>query len=309
MKVARLIVALALCWLLLVPESRADPFKNRAGEKFEYQNVIEPSDEAQTLVRYGENVSGYGESVSGREVWTKFDPEGQFAIPYPLLPELGPIGWAIGGAAALWTGMELYEHYHQAPPPSSAPITTTPAPPTATPPTTPIAPLPPSTAHPPSGPVQKDPEGFNQAPQPPPTSLPGGGGAAAQPPPSTGTPPQEASPSGSAIQPDIMNGVIQGGPAQSPQITPGDLKGKTPEEIRQLGGDLGLVPHPTRPDKWLDPVTGKERLRLDPGHTDKQTGKPYDDPKANVPHSHGYEPDGKTKIVDPDDGNPHFPTS
>jgi hypothetical protein len=95
---------------------------------------------------------------------------------------------------------------------------------------------------------------------------------------------------------------------ESPSITAGDLKGKTVAQIRELARAKGLLAHPTKTDKWLDPVTGKERLRMDPGHIDKATGLPYNDPKAAVAHHHGYEADGKTKIVDPDDGNPHFPT-
>lgn len=93
------------------------------------------------------------------------------------------------------------------------------------------------------------------------------------------------------------------------QINPQDLIGKTAAEIQQLAKDRGLIPHPTKPNKWMDPVTGKERVRIDPGHIDKQTGLPYNDPKAAVPHHHGYGPDGKVKIVDPVDGNPHFPTT
>jgi RHS repeat-associated protein len=98
--------------------------------------------------------------------------------------------------------------------------------------------------------------------------------------------------------------------AKSPTITPQDLTGKTPNEIRQLAKDKGLDPHPTRPDKWTDPVTGKERLRLDQGHIDKKTGQPYNDPNAAVPHAHGYGPEGaKSPITDPDTGNKHFPTT
>jgi hypothetical protein len=102
--------------------------------------------------------------------------------------------------------------------------------------------------------------------------------------------------------------MAKGSGKKSPQITAGDLTGKTAAEIRALAKAKGLLPHPTRPDKWMDPVTGKERLRLDPGHVDKKTGLPYRDRKAAVPHDHGYEPDGIIKIVDPADGNPHFPT-
>jgi hypothetical protein len=95
---------------------------------------------------------------------------------------------------------------------------------------------------------------------------------------------------------------------ESPKITAADLKSKTAAEIRELATEKGLLPHATRPDKWMDPVTGKEWLRIDSGHVDKTTGLPYADGKAAVPHHHGYEPDGITKIVDPSDGNPHFPT-
>ncbi len=94
----------------------------------------------------------------------------------------------------------------------------------------------------------------------------------------------------------------------SPSITADELRGMSAAEVRQLAHDKGLVPHPTRVDKWLDPVTNKERLRLDSGHIDKATGLPYADPKAAIPHHHAYQPDGKTKVVDPSDGNPHFPT-
>lgn len=90
----------------------------------------------------------------------------------------------------------------------------------------------------------------------------------------------------------------------SPTIVPGDLTGKTQEEIEQLAKDKGLVPDPKKPLKWRDPVTGKERLRIDPGHIDTKTGKPYDDPNAAGPHVHGYN--GKIPVVDPT-GNPHFP--
>src|ERR1700677_443111 len=65
---------------------------------------------------------------------------------------------------------------------------------------------------------------------------------------------------------------------ESPTITANDLIGKTADEIRKFADDNNLVPHSTRPDKWLDPVTGKERLRIDAGHVDAKTGLPYADP-------------------------------
>jgi RHS repeat-associated protein len=92
----------------------------------------------------------------------------------------------------------------------------------------------------------------------------------------------------------------------SPEITAKDLQGKTADEIRRLADDKGLKPDPNKPDKFRDPVTGQERLRIDRGHVDRQTGKPYNNPNAARPHVHGYRPDG-TRIVDPKSKDPHFP--
>jgi RHS repeat-associated protein len=92
----------------------------------------------------------------------------------------------------------------------------------------------------------------------------------------------------------------------SPDITPGDLSGKSEQEIREMANDRGLKPDPNKPNKFRDPVTGKERVRIDPGHVDRKTGKPYDNPNAAKPHVHGYKPDG-TKVVDPKNKDPHFP--
>ncbi len=102
--------------------------------------------------------------------------------------------------------------------------------------------------------------------------------------------------------------TVDGAANTSPLLTHPELAGKTADEIRALASEKGLSPHATKPDKWMDPVTGKERLRIDLGHTDKKTGLPYNDPKAASPHHHGYESDGKTKIIDPSDQNPHIPT-
>jgi RHS repeat-associated protein len=102
----------------------------------------------------------------------------------------------------------------------------------------------------------------------------------------------------------------------SPQINAADLIDKTPDEIRQFADKIGLVPFGSSVGrKWKDPITGKQRLRLDDGHIDTITGLPYDDVNAAVPHVHGYGPDGITKIRNPnvaafnnpEEGNPHFP--
>jgi hypothetical protein len=50
---------------------------------------------------------------------------------------------------------------------------------------------------------------------------------------------------------------------------------------------------------WYDPVTEKERLRIEDGHRDKETGKPYDNKNAAVPHVQGYIDGRKSPILDP----------
>ena len=106
--------------------------------------------------------------------------------------------------------------------------------------------------------------------------------------------------------------AAKGSPApQSPEITGGDLTGKTRTQIRELADEKGLQPtgdkaHPDYPRKWEDPATGEERVRLDRGHTDPKTGKPYDNPNAAKDHVHGYTPDGKKIKVN---GDPHIPTT
>lgn len=93
--------------------------------------------------------------------------------------------------------------------------------------------------------------------------------------------------------------------------TASDLWCRTPGEIRALAARYGLEGH-GRPDaagqyrKFRDPETDVERLRLDPGHVDRTTGRPYDDPRAAVPHVHGYSP-SRGPVRDPATGNTHFP--
>lgn len=105
--------------------------------------------------------------------------------------------------------------------------------------------------------------------------------------------------------------------ATSPAIGPNDLTDKTKTEIRKLADEKGLVPNTTsrfglmgdgQPTKYMDPVTGAERIRLDPGHETKAkvpfSGRPGE------PHVHGFGPDGETKVRDPNSnppGDPHFP--
>jgi RHS repeat-associated protein len=99
--------------------------------------------------------------------------------------------------------------------------------------------------------------------------------------------------------------VAEGG--TSPEVTPEDLRGKTIEELEKIQKDKGLVQDSNTPNKWRDPVTGKQRIRIDSGHVDPETGKPYENPRANVPHADGYDQDGG-KVRDPQaENDPHFP--
>jgi hypothetical protein len=75
--------------------------------------------------------------------------------------------------------------------------------------------------------------------------------------------------------------------------------------LKPEGG--GRVDEEGKETKYLDPVTGKQRVRIDRGHVDKKTGEQVDDPpSAGVPHVHGYDESGKKKIRD-ETGDPHFP--
>jgi RHS repeat-associated protein len=98
----------------------------------------------------------------------------------------------------------------------------------------------------------------------------------------------------------------------SPHLGPEDVAGKTRTEIRQLANDKGLVPA-GQPDpidgltrRWQDPVTNKQRLRLDRGHVD-DFGQPYANPRAAVDHCHLYTSVGSA-VVDVATGDKHFPT-
>ncbi|MDR6536739.1 RHS repeat-associated core domain-containing protein [Variovorax soli] len=90
-------------------------------------------------------------------------------------------------------------------------------------------------------------------------------------------------------------------------LGPDDLRGKSRGELEQLARDKGFVQDSKRPNKWRDPITGDERMRIDQGHVDPRTGLPYNNPRAAQPHVHGYTDNG-SKIRDPQSSNdPHFP--
>ena len=93
----------------------------------------------------------------------------------------------------------------------------------------------------------------------------------------------------------------------SPDITHGDIEGKTPEEIDQAAKDAGLIPKGKDPKSgkgsYIDPETGKQRVLCHPncpsgphGHVNNPEGQRVDadgnvvdkkDPKAHIPIQKG----------------------
>ena len=97
-------------------------------------------------------------------------------------------------------------------------------------------------------------------------------------------------------------------------LKPEDLKNKTRQELRDKAQEKGYKPDPKNDpndpngkEKFRDPNTNKQRIRIDPGHKDPKTGKPYDNPNAAQEHAHGYDSEGNP-IRDPNTGDKHFPT-
>jgi RHS repeat-associated protein len=233
--------------------------------------------------------------------WTKTDPEGEDAkqgleagaVAGTAGLELGPLDIAVI-AIAVVSGGEIATHPNMIHAPSgSTGSWSTPSQ---------ISTQPSPTALPPSGPVQKQPDvtpgqatpaipnntgGTPAAPLP--NTTPGG----STPPLPITTPPQQVSPSGSAMTPDIMNSVIQGGAAggnsgsgskKNPNTgVPGSTvtlynPDGTPKQVRQYGPD------------------GKPQgADIDYGHGHElgPDGKPI-----GSPHAHDWTPD-------PDGGYPN----
>lgn len=98
----------------------------------------------------------------------------------------------------------------------------------------------------------------------------------------------------------MLGGYIAEG--TSPDISPDEVAGKTPEEIDQLARDKGL--NPMGPDPmggrgaYTDPVTGKQRVLC---HTN-----------CDSPHAHVNNPDGERldingNVVAPESPDAHLP--
>jgi hypothetical protein len=81
---------------------------------------------------------------------------------------------------------------------------------------------------------------------------------------------------GKAAQPDQGNDPGEATSAQpakganSPEIKPSDVAGKTPEEIDKLAREKGLQPQGPDPKNgqgaYVDPVTGEQRILVHDGH-------------------------------------------
>jgi hypothetical protein len=66
-------------------------------------------------------------------------------------------------------------------------------------------------------------------------------------------------------------------------LGPDDLRRKSRGELEQLARDKGFFQDPKKPNKWRDPASGDERMRIDPGDVDPRTGLPYNNPRAAQP--------------------------
>ena len=103
----------------------------------------------------------------------------------------------------------------------------------------------------------------------------------------------------------VANAVSEGVDAgsESPTINPGDVSGKTPEEIDKIATGNGLIPKGPNPQagqgSYIDPVTGKQRILI---HPDADCG-----PHCHVNDADGNRLDGEGNVVDPESPGAHLP--
>ena len=120
------------------------------------------------------------------------------------------------------------------------------------------------------------------------------------------------SPGAGGVAGKVVKVVKEGVEAEKvAKILAEEVTGKTRSELRELAKEKGLVPkgdpsHPDYPRKWDDPTTGKPVLRLDRGHVDAQTGRPFDKPNAAADHAHANDEQGNPITTD---GDRHIPTT
>jgi RHS repeat-associated protein len=96
----------------------------------------------------------------------------------------------------------------------------------------------------------------------------------------------------------VLTGVVWA--TSSPDIHPGEVAGKTPEEIDKIAKDKGLIPQGTDPQNgkgsYTDPETGKQRILV---HPDADCGA-----HCHVNDSEGNRQDEDGNTTD-NDGNPY----
>ena len=105
--------------------------------------------------------------------------------------------------------------------------------------------------------------------------------------------------------------LIDGEGIATEEVTAADLTDTTAQGLRDLAGERGYEPFGQQDAdglyrKFRYPGTKQQALRIDQGHVDPDTGLPYDNPNAAVPHGHGYDFSG-APVRDPETGDPHFP--
>ena len=106
-------------------------------------------------------------------------------------------------------------------------------------------------------------------------------------------------------------GELDLGAAAAEEVTAADLTDTTAQGLRDLAAERGYEPFGQQDAeglyrKFRYPGTKQQALRIDQGHVDPDTGLPYDNPNAAVPHGHGYDFSG-APVRDPETGDPHFP--
>lgn len=89
----------------------------------------------------------------------------------------------------------------------------------------------------------------------------------------------------------------------SPEIDPGEVAGKSPEEIEAIAGEKGLEAKGPNPKSgegaYVDPVTGKQRILV---HPDAECG-----PHCHVNDPEGNRLDDKGNKVPPESPEAHLP--
>lgn len=109
-----------------------------------------------------------------------------------------------------------------------------------------------------------------------------------------------SSPMGSLVTGIVLN-AVRG--AESPDIKPSDVAGKTPEEIDKIATGSGLIPKGPDPQNgkgaYVDPITDKQRVLI---HPDASCGA-----HCHVNDANGNRLDINGNVVAPESPEAHLP--